>query len=278
MRALLVLPLLLFLTACPVGDRCSNEEAAYVEEVRPFLESSGLPIPECQIDPAAKSMLFQQVGVWWPSLVNLDASLQQLNATAPPEAFRTVHDNLVGLVDTQVRLDATVAEQRELAGQFWRWIGRSDEKAQLVAALARDSFELQTSREIALFQARAAIADLNEVIAERSPSTVYAASERQLVFRPKGTGVEVSVGKDGAFSVDNLPLTLPTPVGDISTKVVQNGGVRRLVIRSGGKQRLLKMDRPFRLFVPARYGFDVVSENQDVLILYVHDEGGAALR
>lgn len=164
-----------------------------------------------------------------------------------------------------------MAQKRAVSRQFWRWIGRGNEKAELIEALRRDSLELQTERDHGVLDARALIADVNAEIRRRPRASVYASHEAWLVFEPHGTDLQLGVGQSGTFSVEWTPEGVPTPFGQIGMKFERTGGVRRLVIRAGGMQRILKLDRPFRLFVPASHGFEIVSETQDVLIIHVHD-------
>jgi hypothetical protein len=119
-----------------------------------------------------------------------------------------------------------------------------------------------------------------ESVAKRQIDPKTSPPSFAISFRPMGTPTSFALNSKGQFSVD-ITNSIDTPLGTIafsasgSTATPQKP--KRVVIRSLEYERVLLLDRPFEIFVPARYGVRVSNTDTD-LILYVLEPPRAALK
>jgi hypothetical protein len=204
----------------------------------------------------------------------------ELPPLLPPPGLEEVHLRALRVVQAQ----HMVNELREYATSYDLW-DRERRSRALIKLLREPSppfpwvrnGRMALARTDSLVQVIASEAPLlcrafetfAQRLRSRPPTPTYGGGD--LRFRPRGTSVEVSASREG-FAVEIVPSrpTLPTPIGDFSLGYRAARGVRLLTIVGEGGVRQFRLDRPFRVFVPASYGVTVSMVREGELTLEVH--------
>lgn len=164
--------------------------------------------------------------------------LAALEKTLPPQSMSTVHTQY------QVLLAACVTEAPA-------------ERPDQILAFEKPCLDLLTATQ-----------HFREQLANKPPAATVSAPIN-IVFHPVDLPFAIKADADGNVHVFQTEFSVSTPAGDFSLSQANSTGVKKLIIKSSGKERYFSLEnKPFNIFVPSKYGVSV-SYDSNVLVIEV---------
>lgn len=184
--------------------------------------------------------------------------LRSLRRILPPESLITLHSYFINLVENRIKNRTYL---KAMAGEN---IYASEEINQWPTEIQRQRIDhIERCNKIEEY-----LNSLFESFMERENIEQYSKSIHSIAFQPIFIPAEVSVDNTGKFSLKSV-VGVSTPIGNVSYSSGEIQNQKRVIVRYNGKERILLQDRRFNLFFPAKYGFNLMSDGEDVLIIEV---------
>lgn len=258
--------MLLALSGCPApASKHTAEEAGYLEEVNDVLAA-------VRVVGVVQSTFSVNSDGSMTTVTNVPRSMgardwpavkAHLSSIIPPDALNGLHTRLVAAVVAQEELDAAEGKLNEFLRARPSSLSNDPEFIRLKGAVEVMEAELVKASALARIEDMTFLSTLEA----RTPLPVNG-DELGLVYKPPGSPVGVGVTESGKFSIEISP-SVNTPIGSFSPRVKEAKGVKKLIIRSDGKERYFKLDRPFKLFLPTDYGVEVSGDGSDSMTIEV---------
>lgn len=228
------------------GEKLTAEEAGYIDEVGSIIQSilkvgtieiTNTVIPEgnsVKFVPKARNIYELEPQQNWI------ATLNSVKSIIPPKGLEDFHQTLIQAVYEQISINESSIETKD-------------------AAIKKLSEICPKFKELHLLF-------FKEIETRQSPQ--HQSKQLVISYKPPMLPVEVSYSSPKGFELE-IVSTLDTPYGSFTGKVQEGRGIKKLIIISNGQKRILKLDRPFKLFIPTDFGVQVSNEGPETMIIEV---------
>lgn len=274
--------LLLFNSSCTQPElKFTAEESGYFEAIKgiiPYLEtavknsSAASKYPDqifyfstlkrftrTRYNPTLKRKAEIPLGIVFLRGENPESIVEQLNSIIPPNNLSEFHDLIIKTLESDKSLRNLVRGYSRAAEEGAEFGVNSPEIKEIVQKNA--DLEIVAIACIRMKNAFYAQAD-------NRPPQKNTGDELVLTYQPPVLPLEVSYARNSGFSIEASP-NISTPIGDFGTQVKEGKGVKKLIIKSEGKERHFKLDRPFKFTIPAEYGIDVSGDGAGTMTIEV---------
>lgn len=261
-----------------VCSKYSPEEIGYIDEVHFLVNacvldmknrlglhtnnnilSEQFSLPSCQgvYNPETSSRLYKSsLTNRWTMTTDKKKVGEGLSEIIPPQNFKEIHEKLITYSLALYQLDT----------MLWMQVLPENEKT----ATEHNNKRYKLLMDLLKIEGDV-LQSFNKILPEinsRPSLDVYTQRVINVVYQPPGIPVELRVSNKGEFSISTVS-TVNTPIGNIGLSSEEKAGIRKIIIKDNLKIKILSLDRPFRFFVPSKYGFEIISESNDVLIIEI---------
>ncbi|WP_367390656.1 hypothetical protein [Lewinella sp. LCG006] len=147
---------------------------------------------------------------------------------------------------------------------FWDKLTGTTETNELSARVG-ELFENRKSKRYSLLNSIEK--KINE-IEQRTREVNYEGAVFYVKYTLPGIPIEIAVSENWDIEVRGSG-SISSPYGDIAFESKTTAGVKKIIIESNGKRESILLDRPFKIFIPTDFGFNIIYESEDYLLIQV---------